>query len=278
MEKYTHGMRVCGMLLFALACVVSSHRVLAEPASCKASDKYLSEVTHQILAQQLEDPSCLVDYASIAAQFGELTLVDIRSAPTSVAIDGALSIPLAHLKSKAFLKSNRLLVFNGGFSRIELNQACYELKQHGFKDVKALAGGALVLQQSQARSGTTHGFSAVHPRDFIRELTHAEVIIIAEKTVANHLKALSINVDYLLLGDYEKNLIGTLAAKTGSGYKPVIWVDSDQSPAPSRLAANLPNVYRIAGGVNRLAAYLDEHSWTNHNRTSVPNRYRCPNA
>ena len=77
-------------------------------------------------------------------------LIDIRQdrfdrAPISTRVNGALQIPLNRLKTKAYLKTENIVLIGDGLDGYFLETEIKQLKQRGFKSIKILDNGILSL-------------------------------------------------------------------------------------------------------------------------------------
>jgi rhodanese-related sulfurtransferase len=102
----------------------------------------------------------------------ELTLIDLRgqAAHAQGAIEGSLSMSVAELRTKAFLKSRPVVLVGDGKGQRDLMAACTQLKAQGFTKAKVLLGGL--------PSWIAEGQSVLGRRDVIDEvpsLTSAEL-------------------------------------------------------------------------------------------------------
>jgi len=72
-------------------------------------------------------------------------LIDIRDATAyaKLKIPGSINIPAKLLKSKAFLKSKTIILFDNGIHYAQQEKLCQQLRDSGFKSVQILKGGLL---------------------------------------------------------------------------------------------------------------------------------------
>ena len=115
-----------------------------------------------------------------------LILVDVRTAAdwSTARIPGAMHIPLAFLKTKAFLKGRPIVLVGSGHDSVALLDACRDFNAKGFK-ARVLAGG---IQAWLAADGPLTGNPAaliprreMRPEAFFREKNIAErpVLLVA---------------------------------------------------------------------------------------------------
>lgn len=89
--------------------------------------------------------SCLVPVKTVLRQQeqGKAVLVDVRDAESfsRYRIPGSLNIPLHAVKTKAFLRSESIVLVDQGHVSAALEAGCSELKRAGFSSVAVLRGG-----------------------------------------------------------------------------------------------------------------------------------------
>lgn len=94
------------------------------------------------------DSSCYIagDSAQASIDRGRAVLVDIRSAEAFQRhhVPGSLNMPLHAIRTKAFLRSNPVILLDDGLSAETLEGACADLRRNGFAQVNVLRGGIRV--------------------------------------------------------------------------------------------------------------------------------------
>ncbi len=106
---------------------------------------------------------CLVRFSSIRNQWksGNIKVIDVRhqQAYQQIHIPGSLNISEYSIRTKNFLKPERLLLVNDGYSYESLLQTCHRLKKSGFKKVSVLVGGINIWSGLGKKLVTNPGFS-----------------------------------------------------------------------------------------------------------------------
>lgn len=114
----------------------------------------------QAAALPAPDARCLLSTSELARDkaLSEWTWVDVRR-PDLAEADaqpGALRLSPELLRSKAFLKTRRVLLVGDGHAQAALLSQCRRLKDEGFKQVRVLNGGWPQWRFQQALQVTTH--------------------------------------------------------------------------------------------------------------------------
>ena len=113
----------------------------------------------QAAALPAPDARCLLSTSELARDkaLSEWTWVDVRR-PDLAEADaqpGALRLSPELLRSKAFLKTRRVLLVGDGHAQAALLSQCRRLKDEGFKQVRVLNGGWPQWRHQQALQATT---------------------------------------------------------------------------------------------------------------------------
>ncbi len=108
--------------------------------------------TTQVTAAPRRDRSCLLAVSPAKAELpGRWQLVDSRPASEfqKFQVNGALNLQADLIKSKSYLSRQPILLMGDGKSDQYLVEACADLKQRGFQQVRVLAGGMLAWTRAK---------------------------------------------------------------------------------------------------------------------------------
>ena len=90
-------------------------------------------------------PSCYLDINSLKAfvENPASIVIDIRSskAYTEAHIPAAINLSVSEIKTKSYLKERPVLIYSSGKYDASIEELCFSLKRHGFKNIKILSGG-----------------------------------------------------------------------------------------------------------------------------------------
>lgn len=173
----------------------------------------------QAAALPAPDARCLLSTSELARDkaLSEWTWVDVRR-PDLAEADaqpGALRLSPELLRSKAFLKTRRVLLVGDGHAQAALLSQCRRLKDEGFKQVRVLNGGWPQLRHQQALQATTQtgaqsGAQSGAPSTSSATLTSSEPLGAAALLSASALWAESQHEGNLVIGTRADGLIPLL--------------------------------------------------------------------
>jgi rhodanese-related sulfurtransferase len=116
---------------------------------------------------------------------GSLFVVDVRGAPDfeRYRIPGAMNIPLSFVKTKPFLKAQPFVLVDANPGSGELESACQQLREAGFKQAAVLRGGLMGWRQA---GGTIEGdllaqreLNRMAPAVFAEEGGYADWLVVS---------------------------------------------------------------------------------------------------
>ncbi len=165
-NKNITQLKKCVTIGFVVACLFSSQHVAGQRFNDSQHD-----------AQQCIDHSATYDrllfssvagvprgYVSDQTLYTRIVssrdvLIDIREdrfdqEPINTRVNGALQMPLGHVKTKYYLKSESIVVLGDGLDSFRLETEIKALKQKGFKSIKILDNGILSLLKDSRFLGT----------------------------------------------------------------------------------------------------------------------------
>jgi rhodanese-related sulfurtransferase len=115
------------------------------PAACRPDKVEPIHAPSGARSDIAPDLACAISAAELYSALGrpDTVLIDVRPASEygSFRIGGALNMGVAETRSKAYLRSKRLVLVGDGKGERELYAACAALKRDGFKQVRTLRGG-----------------------------------------------------------------------------------------------------------------------------------------
>jgi rhodanese-related sulfurtransferase len=131
--------------------------------------------------------SCLMAPKQAMALYkkGSLFVVDVRGATDfeHYRIPGAMNIPLSFVKTKAFLKAQPFVLVDASPGSGELESACQQLREAGFKQAAVLRGGLMGWRRA---SGTIEGdllaqreLNRMPPVEFAEEGGYADWLVVS---------------------------------------------------------------------------------------------------
>jgi rhodanese-related sulfurtransferase len=277
----------CGLFLLVilLASKYSFASVVDNSKFCLAPDNYLAAVEQAQAADLADlDFSCLTTLPSISSNLSAYQLVDVRrhdgAAPS---IAGAWQMPVAHLKTKSFLKNRPLLLIDEGFSRVGAASDCQLLRKAGFKNIKILMGGVDTWQsyENTPRSrvnATTQPNRVVSAQQILYEYSNHKVLLITgSKEVSSSLALLGLDNHILIESITAEKIVKTVVAESENGFVPTVIID-DTYLLDVNLTRRLPNLYTLPGGVVELSHQVQKNIQTNRGRTAASERFFCANS
>ena len=191
--------------------------------------------------------ACFVPFERLTGKYSYVNV----SAESRLRIlpDSALSLPIHQVKSKQFLKTERLLIAAEPFKRFELAKLCRELIQRGFQNPNIVIWSPVEFQG--------RGSLDVPAQDFLVEvLNFGAVVIASDKSVADQLRSLDISAFYPGEQENLKTLLQKIAPKySANGYLPTFYVRS--STAENAYANTAFPVYTVIGGLKAVRSAFD---------------------
>jgi rhodanese-related sulfurtransferase len=115
---------------------------------------------------------------------GKVVLVDVRDAESfgRYRIPGSLNIPLHVVKTKAFLRSESVVLVDQGHGTAALEAGCSDLKRAGFSSIAVLRGGLRAWRagrgplEGEARS--TDDLDRLMPAELFAERTRTDWLVL----------------------------------------------------------------------------------------------------
>lgn len=131
--------------------------------------------------------SCLIPPKQAMALYkkGGLFIVDVRQASEfeRYRIPGAMNIPLSFVKAKAFLKAQPFVLVDATPGSGELESACLQLREAGFKQAAVLRGGLLGWRRSggviEGDLLSQRGLNRMAPVEFAEEGGYADWVVVS---------------------------------------------------------------------------------------------------
>lgn len=205
----------------------------------------------------------------------QIFLVDIRRPEEfrAVRIPDSINVPLYFIKTKAFLKTNPVVLVDGGYPDRLTETACRELRTNGFR-VSILSGGLLAWQRG---GGQLNGdlfflerYKHISALEFYQEKDRQDQVVIdVSERQDPQAKRLLSEVRYLPFPrQLAPGAINAAAADkklvlifndTGAGYEQIEKVISK---------TNLDNVFYLEGGLAGYRTYLSNQDLARQARDS----------
>lgn len=138
------------------------------PANTDAADQPTTRVANQVC------PDLFITAEDLQKKLerkSPITLVDIRSREEfdQARIPGSLNIPLHFIRTKAFLKSSRIVIVTEGYQYARLEPECKRLEQQGFM-ASILFGGLNTWKQAnlpmEGEAWAHKAFDLIGPEEF----------------------------------------------------------------------------------------------------------------
>jgi len=218
----------------------------------------------------------------ISAQIAQQQLVDKaaffidlrdRQAFQRYRIPGSLNMAAHTLKTKAFLKSKPLILFNEGHSYQTLEKLCVNLRETGFSQVAILEGG---LNQWQKQIGNLQGnLLAVRHLDnmtaaqFWQERDYEHWLVVNIYSFDDK-QPVSSGALKLLFSDNAEKWLNQLAAAVAkqtqiTGVSPYLLIVSARGDNYPRVKAtlretNFTNVFYLQGGIQAYQQFIREQA------------------
>jgi len=236
------------------------------------------------------NPSLAISVDSVLFKLKQkqnITLVDIRKPEEfeKVRIPGSINIPLHAVKTKAFLKSQPIVLVNNGYQYTLLEKECKNLKSKGFK-VKILKGGLNCWRHKKAPFAgdvfSQKELNKVSPRAFYQEKAFEnQVVIDVSKVQSKESKKLIPCAIHIPFSDNRLNLsalcVSAVKNKTilifnehGNGYEKIEKAIEKSS---------LKNVFYLKGGLKGYKKYLEHLALSRQPKASrLKTVNRCKNC
>ncbi len=221
---------------------------------------------------QKRKTNCYISPKSARKEFAAKTafLIDLRDSKAfqRYRISGSLNISVHTLKTKSFLKSKHLILFNEGHSYLRLEKLCTTLPEAGFRNVSLLEGG---LNQWQKQIGVLQGellaqraLNKITPTGFWKERDYEHWLVV-NISPPDDKQRLSSDVLNLSPSDKGKVFIKSLTAAVAKRVSPYILIISARGEHYLKVQAILRNtdlnhVFYLQGGIYAYQQFIDQQA------------------
>ena len=231
------------------------------------------EIPPELLAVKLQkhDPELFIHLDSVLKMQKEgktVVFVDTRLETEfkKFHIPHSINIPLFAVKTKDFLKSSNLILFNEGYSYSQLEQECLNLRKTGFKAWIFNGGLNYWIQKGGAIEGNAFAgeeLNKIPPEAFFLEKNYEGWIII--------------DIDDFKANDVEKQVSARLKKETEKHKEdPLFFIlifnktgDKYEKIAEAVHKAGIANVFYLKGGLDGYREFLKNKEAKPVTRTSI---------
>lgn len=241
-----------------------------ESANQKVNSKYIA------LTEINNGEQCLVRLQDVrrAWQNGSIKVIDVRSpqAYKRIHIPDSINIPEYAIRTKGYLKQEKLLLVNDGKSYEHTLQTCSRLKGSGFHDVSVLAGGIRAWIKRGGAIAVVPNNPGLHqnpisPRQLVSSQQEMEWLFMTDIKDLQPVKQV-INSDNILTLDAQRSQLNTKITQMQDNNPSIVPVNiviitatgNKTVPNKGPIRVSHPNpVFFLEGGLSGYKQYLASH-------------------